>query len=35
MITEKIVNLYKHPIEDLNYTKSCKAKLDLYGALVM
>ena len=35
MIPEKIVNLYKHPIEDLNYTKNCKAKLDLNGALVM
>ena len=35
MTPKKIVNLYKHPIEDLNYTKNCKAKLDLNGALVM
>ena len=35
MTPEKIVNLYKHQIEDLNYTKKCKVKLDLTGALVM
>ena len=35
MTPETIVNLQKHPIEELNYTKNCKAKLDLYGALVM
>ena len=35
MTPETIVNLQKHPIEDFNYTKNCKAKLDLNGALVM
>ena len=35
MTPETIVNLQKHPIEDLNYTKNCKVKLDLNGALVM
>ena len=35
MTPEKIVNLQKHPIEDINYRKNCKAKLDLKGALVM
>ena len=35
MTPETIVNLQKHQIEDLNYTKHCKAKLDLNGALVM
>ncbi len=35
MIPEKIVNLQKHPIEEINYRKNCKAKLDLKGALVM
>ena len=35
MTPETIVNLQKHPIEDLNYKKNCKAKLDLNGALVM
>ena len=35
MIPEKIVNLQKHPIEEINYRKNCKAKLDLKGDLVM
>ena len=35
MTPEKIVNLQKHPIKDINYRKNCKAKLDLKGALVM
>ena len=35
MRPETIINLQKHPIEDLNYTKHCKAKLDLNCALVM
>ncbi len=35
MIPEKIVNLQKHPIEEINYRKNCKARLDLKGALVM
>lgn len=35
MTPETIVNLIKHPLEDLNYSKNCKEKLDLNGALVM
>ena len=35
MTPETIVNLQKHPIEELHYIKNCKAKLDLNGAIVM
>ena len=35
MNPENIINLEQHPIQDSNYSKSCKDQLDLAGALVM
>jgi len=35
MNPENIINLEQHPIQDSNYSKSCKDQLDLVGALVM
>jgi len=35
MTPETIVNLQKHPIQDVCYTASCKDQLDRNGALVM
>ena len=35
MNPENIVNLAQHPIQDVQYTQSCKAQLDSTGALVM
>ena len=35
MNPENIINLEQHPIQDSNYSKSCKDKLDLAGALVI
>ena len=35
MNPENIVNLAQHPIQDVQYTQSCKAQIDSTGALVM
>ena len=35
MNPENIINLEQHPIQESDYSKSCKDQLDSTGALVM